>query len=140
MPLTVELNEILWSKDQVKRLKALLEPGPFQFFKMEEDLQIAETERAELEDMLEKKSRGKSASLVKKLEARDAELEAENQELSSALKEAYFRLNEIAERLKEKKAALILEVLQDTKRRSDKKKKTLEEQCWSDSPPFRWSK
>ena len=138
MPLTIELNEIIWSKDQVKRLKALLEPGPFQFFKMEEDLQIAETERAELEDMLEKKSRGKSASLVKRLEERDAELEAENQELASALKEANYRLNEIAERLKEKKAALILEVLQDTKRRSDKKKKSLEEQCWSDLPP--WSK
>ena len=138
MPLTVELDERIWSKDQVKRLKALLEPGPYEFFKLEEDLQIAETERAELEDMLEKKSRGKSASLVKKLEARDAELEAENEELASALKEANYRLNEIAERLKEKKAALILEVLQDTKRRSDKKKKTLEEQCWSDSPP--WSK
>lgn len=140
MPLTVELDERIWNKSQVKRLKELLEPGPFQFFKMEEDLQIAETERAELEDMLEKKSRGKSASLVKKLEERDAELEAENQELSSALKEAYFRLNEIAERVKEKKAALILEVLQDPKPRSAKKKKTLEEQCWSDSPPVRWSK
>ncbi len=138
MPLTVELNEILWSKDQVRRLKALLEPGPFQFFKMEEDLQIAQTERAELEDLLEKKTSSKSTSLVKKLEARDAELEAENQELASALKEAYFRLNEIAERLKEKKAALILEVLQDTKPRSTKKKKSLDEQRWSDSPP--WSK
>ena len=138
MPLAVELNELIWSKDQVKRLKALLEPGPYEFFKMEEDLQIAETERAELEDMLEKKSQGKSASLVKKLEERDAELEAENQELASALKEANYRLNEIAERLKEKKAALILEVLQDTKPRSTKKKKTLDEQRWSDSPP--WSK
>lgn len=138
MPLTVELDERIWNKSQVKRLKELLEPGPFQFFKMEEDLQIAETERAELEDMLEKKTNNKGTSLVKKLEERDAELEAENQELSSALKEAYFRLNEIAERVKEKKAALILEVLQDPKPRSAKKKKTLDEQRWSDSPP--WSK
>jgi len=138
MPLTVELDERIWSKNQVKRLKDLLEPGPFQFFKMEEDLQIAETERAELEDMLAKSKSSRSAKTVKQLEERDAELEAENQELSSALKEAHYRLNEIAERLKEKKAALILEVLQDTKPRSMKKNKTLDEQCWSDSPP--WSK
>ena len=138
MPLTVELNEIIWSKNHVKRLKALLEPGPYEFFKMEEDLQIAQTERDELASRVEdyEKAQGQKAKKAKR--QTDDEYEAEVKELTDNLKEAYFRLNEIAERLKQKKAALILEVLQDTKPRSMKKNKTLEEQCWSDSPP--WSK
>lgn len=122
MPLTVELDERIWNKSQVKRLKDLLEPGPFQFFKMEEDLQIAETERD---------------SFASKLKS-DEEDREDLKEVTADRDEAYFRLNEIAERLKEKKAALILEVLQDPKPRSTKKKKSLDEQRWSDSPP--WSK
>lgn len=122
MPLTVELDERIWNKSQVKRLKELLEPGPFQFFKMEEDLQIAQTERD---------------SFASKLKS-DEEDQEDLKEVMADRDEAYFRLNEIAERIKEKKAALILEVLQDTKPRSTKENKTLDEQRWSDSPP--WSK
>jgi len=120
VPLTVELNEILWSKDQVKRLKALLEPGPFQFFKMEEDLEIALDNYAALKSLTESKQE-------------DAETE-----MRKALDEAYYRLDEIKARLKEKKAALILEVLEDPNPRSTKKKKTLEEKQFGQDP--QWSR
>ncbi len=120
MPLTVELDERIWSKSQVKRLKELLEPGPFQFFKMEEDLEIALDNYAALKSLTESKK------------------EDEETEMRKALDEAYYRLDEIKARLKEKKAALILEVLEDPNPRSTKKQKTLEEKQFGQDP--QWSR